>query len=188
MYEASHSSQPLEAIIEEESKNRPVRATAMKRETNQSDQWQPCPRGLLSRSVGLPRRRRRHQAVNRGLALGLMLLLVGWGGVYMSSRVEQSGEFHFGGITCREVRKFMPDYMAHALPPEIEKRVGQHLARCPDCGALMKQMQQGAPAAMTSIPKPTGGIADGRRFSRVPDMPADGQAALAMLVVSLRGH
>lgn len=159
----------------------------MKRETNQSDQWQPCPPGLLSRSVRLPRRRRRHQAVNRGLALGLTLLLVGWGGVYMSSQVEQSREFHFGGITCREVRKFMPDYMAHALPPEIEKRVGQHLVRCPDCGALMKQMQQGAPAAMTSIPKPMGGIADGRSLSRGPDMPVREQTALAALGVSLPG-
>ena len=160
----------------------------MKRETNQSDQWQPCPPGLLSRTVRLPQRRRRHQAVNRGLALGLTLLLVGWGGVYMSSRVQPEREFHFGGITCREVRKFMPDYMAHALPPEIEKRVGQHLARCPDCGALKKQMQQGAPAAMSSISKRMGGAIGGRSISIAPIVPAHEQTALASLVANLRGR
>ncbi|HUY92178.1 MAG TPA: zf-HC2 domain-containing protein [Pirellulales bacterium] len=160
----------------------------MKKETNQSDEWQPCPPGLLGRTVRLPKRRRRHEAVNRALAVGLTLLLVAWGGVYMSSRVHENREFHFGGISCREVHKFMPDYIAHALPPDIEKRVGQHLARCPDCGVLMKQMQQGAPAATSSIPHPIGGVIDGRSISMAPDMPVREQTALAALVVNLRGN
>lgn len=160
----------------------------MKNKTNPSHQWQPCPSGLLSRTVRLPRRRRRHRAVNRGLALGLTLLLVGWGGVYMSSRVQPQREFHFGGITCREVRKFMPDYMAHALPPEIEQRVGQHLARCPDCGALMKQMQQGAPAAMSTIPRPMGGAIEDRSNSIPANIPVRDPSTLATLAVSLRGQ
>ena len=160
----------------------------MKEDKNRSDEWQPCPPGLLSCSVRLPKRRRRHEAVNRGLALGLTLLLVAWGGVYMSSRVHESREFHFGGISCREVRKFMPDYMAHALPPDIEKRVGQHLARCPACGALMKQMQQGAPAAMSSIPNPDRVAVAGRGETLGSGMPIREPMASAMLVVYLNGN
>ena len=74
----------------------------------------------------------------------LMLLMAG-GGVFFTSRIRNEKDYDFGGITCTEVRAYLPQMMAGKLDQESMMRIQKHLELCPNCKRLADQMHDQMP-------------------------------------------
>lgn len=101
--------------------------------------WDRCPPGKL---FGLGRRlrgRKTRRQFLKGAAAAVGVLVTGGAfGLWWAAR--RTREFDFGGITCSQVIPLMGDYMARKLPLADQTRVGEHLALCPRCRALLEKM------------------------------------------------
>ncbi len=107
-----------------------------------SEKWKPCPPGTLANIAGAMRReRRRRWAVQVvSAALGILLAAVF---IYWFERPPNDPgptEFHYGGISCTEVRQQMQQYMMGQASPEVREKIRAHLAECKPCQELLRQM------------------------------------------------
>ncbi len=93
--------------------------------------WKPCPPGtLVDLSQRMRGQRQRRHAVRLGGLMALVIAVAIGVAVPIAQRPRQ---YEFGGITCREVQRILPAYVAGTLPAELAQRVQQHLLECPNC-------------------------------------------------------
>lgn len=73
----------------------------------------------------------------------LLLLSVAAFGLFDFPLAEPSQrQFHFGGISCREVRARLADFRRGNLVEELAQRMQVHLQHCPRCSRLRRQMDR----------------------------------------------
>ncbi len=101
--------------------------------------WSQCPPGTLQqyrRSFN-----RRQQLQRMVPALGLLLVATLGVAFYATRDVPQpaivdaaalESSIH-GGISCADVRRHAPAYVAGTLAPELSAQIDQHLRECPPC-------------------------------------------------------
>lgn len=129
----------------------------MNTDKNLQDDWTPCPAGTLT---GLKRRLHRTRRAERAwrLAAQASVLLVVVAAVWVFTQTgggRGTAEYDFGGITCTEVHRLLPKYMQGEVEPTIAEKIKLHLAECPRCQELVRQM---GPQLMpqTSASRPAG--------------------------------
>lgn len=109
-----------------------------------SNSWQPCPTGELSRLASRLRSQRRRRAVLRVAtvcSLGIAMMSVAMLGI-----VSHCG-LSYGGIRCGEVASALPDFVAGQLDEVHSRQIREHLTQCPVCrwrhhGVLAKPVSQ----------------------------------------------
>ena len=116
---------------------------------NKADDWAECPPGTLTGLAGQVRRRRRRRvAVN--ITGAVLLVLLGMGlGMWTSRPPAGVPNGNYGGIACQQVQANIQAYAQKKLPPDLMARIDEHLRLCPDCQAMLRQMEgmSGAQAA-----------------------------------------
>lgn len=108
--------------------------------TTQSDEWRPCPQGTLT---GLSRRLKQRQRVRQlqktVATVAVLLLAVGAGVLWLPQQPTMQ-EPSYGGITCSEVQRVLPEVASGMLEQDTLTKVEQHLAECPHCAELARRM------------------------------------------------
>src|SRR5262245_52684821 len=109
---------------------------AMTRNDGRSDKWKPCPPGTLANIAGTLRRQRRGRrwrVYALSAALGILLAAAF---IYSFERPGTGpgpAQFHYGGISCAEVRQQIQQYMMGQTSPEVSEKIRTHLAQCKAC-------------------------------------------------------
>ncbi len=108
-------------------------------------EWDSCPAGTLSALSGkLQGRKRRRRFLQ--LAGALSLAVFGGGvavGLGLLLRKKPEGavqDFNFGGITCTEVDQHAQAYAMGRVQEPLLGKMRVHIAQCPKCGPLMRNM------------------------------------------------
>jgi predicted anti-sigma-YlaC factor YlaD len=120
------------------------------------NEWSPCPPGDLQRMAKSMRARSSRRATLRAAgaaAAAVSVILLSIVGVQYLQGDGAAGDMYFGGISCTDVRRLAPDYMAGHVGEQDGARIRAHLAECPMCQDFLKKIQpQGAGAAdQTSV-------------------------------------
>lgn len=110
----------------------------------QQDEWRTCPAGKLSGLAGRIRARRSRQATmlvagKAAAAVGILLLVVS--GVRMLKGTG-GADMRNGGISCTEVRRLAPEYMAGRTDDDVAARIRMHLGQCPLCQTFLEEMRR----------------------------------------------
>lgn len=107
--------------------------------------WGPCPPGTLSGLTAALKRRRRERLAWRAAAVASVLLAAATAGWYGPRAVVPDAEVQIhGGLTCREVRQRLPDYLHGRVAGGLVHQIEQHLAECPPCRDVWQRMQADA--------------------------------------------
>lgn len=61
--------------------------------------------------------------------------------LYRKSRDPAPPEF--GGLACPEVQRLAPAYVAGGLDPATRERIRAHVAHCPWCGPMVRDLAAG---------------------------------------------
>lgn len=129
--------------------------------TAKSDEWRPCPRGTLTGlSRQLKQRQRVRQLQKTVGTVAVLLLAVGVGVLWLPQQPTMQRptmrEPSYGGITCSEVQRVLPEVASGTLEQETLTKVEQHLAECPHCAELARRMKAGSVATNNSTPADLG--------------------------------
>ncbi len=117
--------------------------------TSASDDWVSCAPGELRRLSErlrgrLQRRVFLHAAVWTASGAAVAGIGLAWYGLGERGAEPPdpgtSSEPGCAGISCRHVQVLAPAYAADNLPPELRTQICRHLAECPECKALFKEM------------------------------------------------
>jgi len=111
-------------------------------DSNNKETWEACPPGTLQAYARTAKAKRQRRNVVR--ATGAVAAIVCMIGLTLWSVGRFSGEhqYYFGGIACRDVRSNLEAFASGTLPEEMADRIETHLAECPACQELMRQMKQ----------------------------------------------
>ncbi|VTT99540.1 unnamed protein product [Gemmataceae bacterium] len=104
-------------------------------------EWEPCAPGEVAR-LGKKLRGRKTRRVFLRAAVAAASAVVTGGGVWLAFGHRRGGEYDYGGIVCSEVVRQGADYMAGKVPEPTRSQIAEHVARCPRCGPLFKQMRE----------------------------------------------
>jgi len=106
--------------------------------------WSACDSGLIADLVQRRRNRRRTvfaaQLAGGALLGGLLAFLV-TGELRPFAKSQSAQEFHYGGISCTEVRSHLGSYLKGDVDEPTAARIRVHLNECPHCAALLKRMR-----------------------------------------------
>ena len=115
----------------------------MAKDTNPNDGWSPCPEGTLTGLAATLKRREQIQRLQRISSLVALLLVAIAAGTWFSNRSsEGSMESNYGGITCTEVQKSLPQMMSGSADESLVTRINAHLVRCPLCAEMARRMKE----------------------------------------------
>lgn len=125
----------------------------MATDKNPSDGWSPCPEGTLTGLAANLRRRERIQHLQRISSLVALLLVAIAAGTWFSNLYSDgSMESNYGGITCTEVQKSLPQMMSGRAGESLVTRINAHLVRCPHCAEVARRMKVHAAAGPSIKP------------------------------------
>ncbi len=111
-------------------------------EAPQPDEWSPLPPGEVARlGKKLRVRKSRRFFLQTTVATATSVLAAG-GGVWLLLGRQGDSEFDYGGIVCSEVVRQGHEYMEGKVPEPTKSRITEHVALCPRCGPLFKQMRE----------------------------------------------
>ena len=115
-----------------------------------ADDWTPIPPGSLLALASRLKTRRQMRLVGRvGVVAGVVVAAIGLS-LFSMSPTSSMQEPNFGGITCTEVHRVMPDVIADRANPDVLRRVQDHVRQCAACQKLMQNMQT-APRETASV-------------------------------------
>jgi len=115
----------------------------MAKDINPSDGWSPCPKGTLTGLAATLKRREQIQRLQRISSLVALLLVAIAAGTWFSNRYSDgSMESNYGGITCSEVQKSLPEMMSGTADESLVTRINAHLVRCPHCAEMARRMKE----------------------------------------------
>ena len=124
-------------------------ASKKKVDKGQEPEWDSCPAGALSALSGkLKRRKQRRRFLQ--IAGALSLAVVGGGvavglGLFIGKRQNDAvQDFNFGGITCTEVDQQAQAFAMGQVQEPLLGKMRVHIAQCPKCGPLMRNMLKNA--------------------------------------------
>ncbi len=107
-----------------------------------SPEWEPCALGEVARlGKKLRGRKTRRMFLRASVATAASVLAAG-GGVWLAFGYERDGEYDYGGIGCSEVVRLSREYMEGKVPQPTQSQIAAHVAKCPRCGPLFKQMRE----------------------------------------------
>jgi hypothetical protein len=111
--------------------------------------WAPCPKGTLSALSGkLKGRSRRRRFLKAAGVLSLAVVgggaAAGLGLFFWKKPNDGMQDFNFGGISCAEVRQQAQAFAMGQVQEPLLGRIRAHVALCPRCGALIRNMQKKA--------------------------------------------
>ena len=105
-------------------------------------QWEPCAPGEVARLGKKLRGRKTRRVFLRASVTTAASLLAAGGGLWLAFGRRENGEYDYGGIACSEVVRQGKDYMAGTVPEPTRSQIAEHVAKCPRCGPLFKQMRE----------------------------------------------
>ena len=113
---------------------------------NDSSDWGPCPQGELTRVAGRLQRQRSLRRVARVAAITTVTLVALAGIVVLfvpeaTGWLFHPGEFHYGGISCSEIQRLLPELKAGTLDEKTMARVRVHLDKCPHCQTFSRVLR-----------------------------------------------
>ncbi len=111
-------------------------------ETPLPPEWEPCAPGDVARLGKKLRGRKTRRVFLRATVATAASVLAAGGGVWLAFGRRRAGEYDYGGIVCSEVVRLGPDYMAGKVPEPTRSQIAEHVAKCPRCGPLFKQMRE----------------------------------------------
>lgn len=104
--------------------------------------WSPLPPGEVARlGKKLRVRKSRRHFLRTTVATAASVLATG-GGVWLLLGRRGDSEFDYGGIVCSEVVRQGHEYMEGKVPEPNKSRITEHVALCPRCGPMFKQMRE----------------------------------------------
>lgn len=104
-------------------------------------EWEPCAPGEVARLGKKLRGRKTRRAVLRATA-GTVAAALTAGGLWLALGSRENGEYDYGGITCGEVVRRGREYMTGGVSELTRARIAEHVARCPRCGPLFRQLRE----------------------------------------------
>ena len=115
----------------------------MSKDTNSNDGWSPCPEGTLTGLAVTLKRRQRIQRLQRISSLVALLVVAIAAGTWFANRSSDgSMESNYGGITCTDVQKALPQMMSGNAEESLITRINAHLAKCPQCAEMARRMKE----------------------------------------------
>lgn len=102
-------------------------------------EWEPCAPGEVARLGKKLRGRKTRRAVLRATAGTVAAALTG---LWLALGRRENGDYDYGGITCAEVVRRGREYMTGGVPEPTRACIAEHVARCPRCGPLFKQLRE----------------------------------------------
>jgi hypothetical protein len=105
--------------------------------------WARCPPGEIER-LGRKLRARRRRRYFLGAAAAATAAAAGGAGLWWwlgsGPTPGPDGEYDIAGLKCSQVQQLAKDYGADKLKDPLRDQVKRHVARCPHCGPLFKEM------------------------------------------------
>ena len=120
-------------------------ASEKKSDKRREPEWDSCPPGALSALSGKLRGRKRRRRFLQ-VAGALSLAVLGGGvaaglGLILGKRPnDATQEFNFGNITCTEVVQNAQAFAMGQVQEPLLGKMRAHLAQCPRCGPLIRNM------------------------------------------------
>jgi hypothetical protein len=105
-------------------------------------EWEPCAPGEVAQLGKKLRGRKTRRVFLRASVVTAASLLAAGGGLWLAFGRRGDGEYDYGGITCSEVVRQGKEYMAGKVPEPTRSKIAEHVAKCPRCGPLFKQMRE----------------------------------------------
>ena len=102
-------------------------------------EWEPCAPCEVARLGKKLRARKTRRVFLRATAVSV---LAAGGGLWLAFGQRRAGEYDYGRIACSEVIRQGPDYMVGKVPEPTRSKIAEHVAKCPRCGPLFKQMRE----------------------------------------------
>ena len=106
------------------------------------DEWSPLPPGEVARLGQKLRGRKTRRVFLRAAVATAASFLATGGGAWLLLGRRGHDESHYGGIACSEVVSQGKDYLEGKVPEPTQSQITEHVAQCPWCGPLFKQMRE----------------------------------------------
>lgn len=118
------------------------------RNSTTDDSWKPCgggelqglAQGLRADRARTDRRKRLSLFAGAGAVAAVVLLTVFFAGD--AGQPANSGDMHFAGISCTEVRNEMPDLMEGKVDELRSAQIQDHLRQCAACRERRERMER----------------------------------------------
>lgn len=118
------------------------------RNSTTDDSWKPCgggelqglAQGLRADRARTDRRKRLSLFAGAGAVAAAVLLTVFF--ARDDGQPENSGDMHFAGISCTEVRNEMPDLTAGKVDELRSAQIQDHLRQCVACRERRERMER----------------------------------------------
>ena len=111
-------------------------------EVPQSNEWSLLPPGEVARLGEKLRVRKSRRLFLRTPVATVASVLATGGGIWFLLGRRGDRKFDYGGIACSEVVRQGQEYMEGKVPEPTKSRITEHVALCPRCGPLFKQMRE----------------------------------------------
>ncbi len=130
----------------------------MAREQPAGNGWGECPPGtLVQLSSGLKRNETRRRFRRLTIPVVIILAAVALGRWYSGHPTDPADGFFYGGISCRQVRQVLPQFVAGAADADLATKIEAHLAKCGTCGHLAERLRNPRPQVRSNGPSESAG-------------------------------
>jgi hypothetical protein len=108
-----------------------------------NDEWRSCPPGTLAElASGLRNVEQRKQRRRIVVSVATLLMMVTAGAWYSNQNGPLPAHYPHGGISCMEVKDSLPQMMSGTANAELVAKIQTHLAECPMCAELARNLQE----------------------------------------------
>lgn len=105
------------------------------------DDWSPCPPGTLTNLAGRLKDQHRSRQRKKIAAAAAAMLAMAWGVTLWFATQPSVDSNGYGGVSCVDVRSFLPQMAAGTISEEVRSKVEIHLTKCPACAELARRIQ-----------------------------------------------